>query len=224
MARCEDWVPGFFNEPHLSVFNARYAIMYRYVCRKHCDVIPDTNIPEKLTNCSPYPSECDCHNCAINQSRIATVSTIDSSDSLFNVSNGWSEDSIDVTSNGITDSPSEPAVPDTSQSFTNASESNLPSDSQGEQSVIDTEIVLTTESSYLSTIYDDFDSQLFSDSEAVLMEQSIESPGVSFSDAETQWPTDLMGAKLPRLGNVQKRDVSDSDSSSHSVSILKRKK
>jgi hypothetical protein len=67
--------------------------------------------------------------------------------------------------------------------------------------------------------YDNNESQVLSDSR-----ESVE-PTCSFSDAETQWPTDSQGAPLPRLTMAQNLgESSDSDLFSHSVSILKHRK
>ena len=39
MARCEKWSLGYFDNDFKSFTNARYAIMYRYIMREHCEIL-----------------------------------------------------------------------------------------------------------------------------------------------------------------------------------------
>ena len=70
--------------------------LYTDVCRTQCDVTLDTTIPETLANYTPVLRDCECHNCAVNQSQAVTGSSIDQSDSVFHMSNTFSDESIDV--------------------------------------------------------------------------------------------------------------------------------
>ena len=70
--------------------------LYTDVCRTQCDVTLDTTIPETLANYTPVLKDCECHNCAVNQSQAVTDSLIDQSDSVFNMSNTFSDESIHV--------------------------------------------------------------------------------------------------------------------------------
>ena len=98
MARCQLWVPGFFDKQNVKLFtdNCKLTIRYRYVCRTQCDVTLDTTIPETLANYTPVLRDCECHNCAVYQSQAVTGSSIDQSDSVFHMSNTFSDESIDV--------------------------------------------------------------------------------------------------------------------------------
>jgi hypothetical protein len=98
MIRCQLWVPGLFDQQNVKLFtdNCKLAIMYRYVCRTQCDVTLDTTIPETLANYTPVMRDGECHNCAVNQSRAVTGSSIYQLDSVFHMSNTFSDESIDV--------------------------------------------------------------------------------------------------------------------------------
>ena len=56
----------------------------------------DTTIPETLANHTLVMSYCECHNCAVYQSRAVTGISTDQSDSVFRMSNTFSDESIDV--------------------------------------------------------------------------------------------------------------------------------
>jgi hypothetical protein len=98
MARCQLWVPGLFDKQNVKLFtdNCKVASMNRYVCRTQCDVTLDTTIPETLANNTPVMRDCECHNCAVNQSRAVTGSSIEQSDYVFHASNTFSDECIDV--------------------------------------------------------------------------------------------------------------------------------
>jgi hypothetical protein len=236
----------------------------------------DSTIPETLANYTPVLRDCECHNCAVNQSQVVTGSPIDQSDSVFEEPDTPSLQSVDIMPSQLyfemTESilssdlniqhstcsyndndsfwaPLESSVEVPSavnvQSFYSDSQNDfsfppLTEDDVGEALVLpsinlewdsqvlsETEIISThfdsgsMSDSQLSTNsrYDNNESQVLSDSR-----ESVE-PTCSFSDAETQWPTDSQGAPLPRLIMAQNLgESSDSDLFSHSVSILKRRK
>ena len=72
---------------------------------------------------------------------------------------------------------------------------------------------------FTNSRYDNNESQVLSDSRYSV------GPTCCLSEAETQWPTDSQGAPLPRLIMAENLgESSDSDLSSHSLSILKRRK
>ena len=130
MIRCQLWVPGLFDQQNVKLFtdNCKLAIMYRYVCRTKCDVTLDTAIPETLVNYTPVMRDCECHNCAVNQSRAVTGSSIYQSDSVFHMSNTFSDESIDV----VFEEPDTPSLQSVdimpSQSYFEMTESILSSD------------------------------------------------------------------------------------------------
>jgi hypothetical protein len=68
----------------------------RWPPQPQCDVTLDTTIPETLANYTPVLRDCECQNCAVNQSQTVTGSSIDQSDSVFHMSNTFSDESIDV--------------------------------------------------------------------------------------------------------------------------------
>jgi hypothetical protein len=235
MARCEKWSLGYFDNEFKSFTNARYAIMYRYIVRQHCEILQDVSIPDILNSDSLYPSECTCCLCRAHFSIIAANSTIDSSDSLFALSNGWSDDDIIIQ---------------TESDGQMSSSSNYKSYSDTTDLARGTEEIDHPPLDELSYRYDEFDSQWQSDLEDPFEPEHVESDGPSFSDAETQCPThlqdvqpscELAGVSLSdaetqrstdytfvpipflRLTSEQDRET-DSDSSSHSVRLLKRKK
>ena len=88
----------------------------------------DTTIPETLANYTPVLRDCECHNCAVNQSRAVTGSSIDPSDSVFHMSNTFSDGSIDV----VFEEPDTPSLQSVdimpSQSYFEMTESILSSD------------------------------------------------------------------------------------------------
>jgi hypothetical protein len=69
MARCDNWSLGGFSHQLYLFSNAKYAMMYRFAMREHCEITPDNSII------------------------IAGPGTIDSSDSVFVESNTWSDES-----------------------------------------------------------------------------------------------------------------------------------
>jgi hypothetical protein len=97
MARCDNWsLCGFSHQLYLFS-NAKYAMMYRFAMREHCEITPDNSIPETLGGLHLNPRDshvgwfcCCCRNYA---SIIAGPGTIDSSDSVFAESNTWSDES-----------------------------------------------------------------------------------------------------------------------------------
>lgn len=219
--------------------DARIAIMYRFVCREHIDVLPDLNIAEELASPS-YPSrDCNCCSCRTYASVIvAPAETVDSSDSVFNLSNTWSDESSTVDVTCCTSD-------EVSTAFSESDNNSINLETQTQ-----------------SNMFDDFDSQLWSDSEYAVqhaaesagIDSDIQmpgdlaacSPGVSFSDAETQPPYSYDNFTFPNymevsscdtethlgeaseipslyLENAQIEDT-DTDSSTQSVSILKCRK
>ena len=88
----------------------------------------DTTIPETLANYTPVLRDCECHNCAVNQSQAVTGSSIDQSDSVFDMSNTFSDESIDV----VFEEPDTPSLQSVdimpSQSYFEMTESILFSD------------------------------------------------------------------------------------------------
>ena len=104
--------------------------LYTDVCRTQCqcDVTLDTTIPETLANYTPVLRDCECHNCAVNQSQAVTGSSIDQSDSVFDMSNTFSDESIDV----VFEEPDTPSLQSVdimpSQSYFEMTESILFSD------------------------------------------------------------------------------------------------
>ena len=102
--------------------------LYTDVCRTQCDVTLDTTIPETLVNYTPVMRDCECHNCAVNQSQAVTGSSLDQSDSVFHMSNTFSDESIDV----VFEEPDTPSLQSVdimpSQSYFEMTESILSSD------------------------------------------------------------------------------------------------
>ncbi|CAC5386021.1 unnamed protein product [Mytilus coruscus] len=206
--------------------------MFRYICREHCDIVPDKNINKTIANVTNYPSNCNCV-CTVHRecsfchefcSRIAGGSSIDSSDSLFNLSS-WSEDSIDIALCDGTDIPSASVVPIISfESENDTSDSEPNSESDGIELPRESDVQLTVPTSNLRFESDEEDSQRVSDSQGIdlpslasplmsysdhfdeydsqwlsdyeVNQPSFESvdPTCSFSDAETQWLTGSIGS------------------------------
>ena len=88
----------------------------------------DTTIPATLANYTPVLRDCECHNCAVNQSRAVTGSSIDQSDSVFHMSNYFFDESVDV----VFEEPDTPSLQSVdiipSQSYFEMTESILSSD------------------------------------------------------------------------------------------------
>jgi hypothetical protein len=60
MARCDNWSLGGFGHQLYLFSNAKYAMMYRFVLREHCEITPDSSIPETLARLHMNPR--DSHN------------------------------------------------------------------------------------------------------------------------------------------------------------------
>ncbi|CAC5371635.1 unnamed protein product [Mytilus coruscus] len=172
----------------------------------------NSNISEELSNVCTYLGDCDCCNCRRRASTIAAPSTIDSSDSLFALSNRFS-DSIEL-------SWQSQAVP-TSPSHFSDSESWITSDSkdievphqhnesfpsifvESKSFSVDEELDLDqhwlTESSNISKSYDDLDSQCLSDGEHIFNQPLSESGGLSIGNGESQCSNDYFGTPYPKL-------------------------
>ena len=60
MARCDNWSLGGFGHQLYLFSNAKYAMMYRFVMREHCEITPDSSIPETLARLHLNPR--DYHN------------------------------------------------------------------------------------------------------------------------------------------------------------------
>ena len=91
MARSNLGVPGFFDNQNLqlSLNDCKVAVLYRYVAREHCYVIPDESIPISLANNLRM-------SCPSESRGFSTNTSIDVSDSVFALSERFSETSIDV--------------------------------------------------------------------------------------------------------------------------------
>ena len=185
MARCENnWILGLQENEMLTFNNARFAILYRCITNENCYVVVDNNISDSLSEFEyPYPSHCECCNCRRNGSIIAACNSSDSNESLsdevtaavdFSVSSNYDLSSVESfeLERGLN-----------SQS--------LFSDNEHELSIVShpgDESSSSLEFSYLSSRYDDFNSQIQSEPE---YDDNLESVDPGFSDAETQWPTDF---------------------------------
>ena len=134
----------------------------------------DVSIPEILNNDSLYPSECTCCLCRAHFSIIAANSTIDSSDSLFALSNSWSDDDIIIQTES-----------DGQMASSSNYESYMPPSSDATDLASGTEEIDLPPLDELSYRYDDFDSQWQSDLEDPFEPEHVESDGSNFSDAET---------------------------------------
>ena len=96
MVRCDNWSLGGFSHQLYLFSNAKYAMIYRFVMREHCEITPDSSIPETLAELHLNPRDshvgCFCCCCRNYASIIAGPGTIDSSDSVFAESNTWSDE------------------------------------------------------------------------------------------------------------------------------------
>lgn len=216
MARCQIWTEVI---PYFT--NARDAIMFRFLFGEYCDVLQDDNISEDLSDVCTYPGDCHCCSCRRRQSTIAVPSTIDSSDSLFALSNRFSDSIDDIelcreaealpsspivlinSDSWITSDPMETDVPhQLNESFASVDSKSLLVD---EEQVLEKHCLL--ESSNMSKIYDDFDGQCFSDDEHIFNQPLSESVGYSFSSCETQLSTDYTGVPWPKLVELEFSDT-----------------
>ncbi|VDI18280.1 Hypothetical predicted protein, partial [Mytilus galloprovincialis] len=174
-----------------------------------------------LSDVCTYPGDCHCCSCRRRQSTIAVPSTIDSSDSLFALSNRFSDSIDDIelcreaevlpsspivlinSDSWITSDPMETDVPhQLNESFASVDSKSLLVD---EEQVLEKHCLL--ESSNMSKIYDDFDSQCFSDGEHIFNQPLSESVGYSFSSCETQLSTDYTGVPWPKLVELEFSDT-----------------
>ncbi|CAC5365447.1 unnamed protein product [Mytilus coruscus] len=193
MTRCQFWTEVI---PYYR--NARDAIMYRFLFGQYCNVLQDNNISEELSNVRTYLGDCDCCNCRrrANTIYIAAPSSVDSSDSLFALSNRFSY--------SIERSWQSQAVP-TSPSHFSDSESWITSDSK------DIEVSQQHNESFVSIFVEsksfsvdeeldlDYHCQCLSDGEHIFNQPLSESVGSSLANAETQCSNDYFGTPYPKL-------------------------
>lgn len=254
MARCDNWSLGGFGH-QLYMFNtAKYAMMYRFVMREHCEITPDRSIPENLAmlHLNPRDSEsyvdCFCCYCRNYASIIAGPGTIDSSDSVFAESNTWSDESDIQVDDIQVESPElirQNTFNDSDSLFSNDSgDTDLPnalcSDSQycydyseytghDLSQLMDPPLTEQSEDDSQWQSVSDIVGQLPVDQTGLSFsdaETQFPINGESFSDAETQRPDDLHNVPLPviRLRFPSDEESDSSDSSSHSERVLKRRK
>ncbi|CAG2229829.1 unnamed protein product [Mytilus edulis] len=181
MASCQFWTEVI---PYYT--NARDAIMYRFLFGEYCNVLPDSNISEELSNVCTYLGDCDCCNCR-RASTIAAPSTIDSSDYLFALSNRFS-DSIELSWQSQ-DVPTSPSHFSDSESWITSEVPHQHNESfasifvKSKSFSVDEELDLyqhrLTESSNISKSYDDLDSQCLSDGENIFNQPLSELGGLS---------------------------------------------
>ncbi|CAG2229674.1 unnamed protein product [Mytilus edulis] len=166
-----------------------------------------SNISEELSNVCPYPGDCDCCNCKRRASTIPAPSTIYSSDSLFALSNMFS-DSIELSwqSQAVPTSPSHFSDSEswiTSEVPHQHNESFASIFVESKSFSVDEELDLDqhwlTESSNISKSYDDLDSQCLSDGEHIFNQPLSESGGLSLGNGETQCSNDYFGTPYPKL-------------------------
>lgn len=252
MARCDNWSLGGFSHQLYLFSNAKYAMMYRFVMREHCEITPDSSIPETLAELHLNPRDshvgCFCCCCRNYASITAGPGTIDSSDSVFAESNTWSDesdiqvddiqvespelirqntfndsDSLFSNDSGDTDLPN--ALCSDSQYFYNDSESTGHDLSQ----LMDLPLTEQSEDNSQWQSVNDIIGQLPVDQTGLSFsdaETQFPINGESFSDAETQRPDDLQNVPVPvlRLRFPSDWESDSSDSSSHSERLLKRRK
>lgn len=197
MARSQHLVPGFFHDFYLVVPDPRHALMFRYVCREHCNIVPDENITETIANVTHYPSNCvctahrECSFCPEFCSRIAGGSSVDSSDSLLDLIS-WSEESIDISLFDGSDILSATVVLVISfDSGHDESDSDSNSESDGIEVPREFDIHLTVPSLNTRFESDEEESQRLSDSPGIDL-PSLDSPLMSYSHHFDEYDSQLL--------------------------------
>lgn len=225
MARSQHWDRTNLKKAYdlpFPIANARGALVYKLICGGRCDVAPDIRIPDTLASFNgQHRSGCECVYCEPHYSEIGVASSIGSSNSIYDMSNTWSDDSFEVDNSNF--------IVMHSVHVSSSSSVNEDSGQDMESDDYDTQRDLFDDSqndsdSEVSSCFNSTESNVSISGVETLSPASGPSTSFnvteahgSFSDAETQWPA---GVPFPKLRSTD----FDSDSSSKSVSILKRKR